>query len=242
MIELIRRFVLEARKWRCFFIGSGQSFDSEILPTRVTQSLNSRIVFFSSDQRARMSGLENDVVKELLPVIRNAGPGVMVFDCSRWEKPMIGAIPVITMDDMMAFLGVQPGASLPNIPMRQSLPGPHTTETLLSLGQFDEDFSEKPGLRLVEPVPPVRDQSSEEESGTCPGPVTGQLRTGKDTRFTSEQSKTFAQECRKDMLISGKADIKAILRRMKLGNGYYRHASIIAEHVRRETSANAAQG
>ncbi len=236
MIELIRRFVLEARKWRCFFIGSGQTFDADTLPTRVTDSLNSRIVFFSSDQRARMSGLENDVVKELLPVIRNAGPGVMVFDCARWDKPMIGAIPVITMDDMMSFLGVQPGASLPDIPMRPSLSGPHTTETLSSLGQNDGDYSENTGLRLVKPAPTVPNQSPDGESGTDLGLVTGQLRTKIDARFTAEQSKTFYQEYRKDMLISGKVDIKAILRRMNLSNRYYRHASIIAEHVRRQCS------
>ncbi len=247
MIDLIRRFVLEARVWRCFFIGSGQSFDSEILPTRVTQNLNSRIVFFSSDQRARMSGLENDVVKELLPLIRRAGPGVMVFDCSRWE-PMIGAIPSITIDDMAAFLGVQSRSSLPDLPMHPSLSGLQTTGPLSSLGQNDEDCSEKPGLRLLQPVSAVRDQSSEgeirtspgtvpEQLRTCPGPVTGQLRTGKDPRFTAEQSKMFAQEYRKDLLVSGKADIKTILRRMKLGNGYYKHASIIAEHVRRQNTS-----
>lgn len=106
LIKVIRKFVLEARKWRCFFIGSGQSFDAEILPTRVTENFNSRIVFFSSDKRARMSGLENDAIKRLLPAIRRAGSGVMVFDCSRWDGPVVGAIPYITVPDMLRFLGV----------------------------------------------------------------------------------------------------------------------------------------
>jgi hypothetical protein len=106
LIKTIRRFVLEARKWFCFFIGSGQSFDAQILPTRVTENLNSRIVFFSSDRRARMSGLENDAIKTLLPVIRRGGSGVMVFDCSRWDTPMIGAIPMIEVKDMLEYLGV----------------------------------------------------------------------------------------------------------------------------------------
>ncbi|TME08339.1 MAG: hypothetical protein E6I80_10355 [Chloroflexi bacterium] len=82
LIKVIRRYVLEARKWRCFFIGSGQSMDAEILPTRVTESLNSRIVFFSSDRRARMAGLENEAVKKYLPLIRRAGSGIMIFDCA----------------------------------------------------------------------------------------------------------------------------------------------------------------
>lgn len=105
LITIIRRFVLEARKWRCFFIGSGQSVDAEILPTRVTDAMNSRIVFFNSDRKARMSGLENDAIKHLLPAIRRGGSGVMIFDCSRWDEPVVGSIPMITVPDMLKFLG-----------------------------------------------------------------------------------------------------------------------------------------
>ncbi len=105
---LITRFVLEARKWRCFFIGSGQSTDAEILPTRVTENLSSRIVFYASDRRARMAGLEQEVVKTLLPLLKHASPGVMIFDCSRWDEPVLGAIPNITVSDIQQFL-----ASLP---------------------------------------------------------------------------------------------------------------------------------
>ena len=106
---LIKRFVLEARKWRCFFIASGQSTDAEILPTRVTENLSSRIIFFSSDRRARMAGLEQEAVKKFLPVIRRAGPGVMIFDCSSWDEPVLGAIPETTVEDLRAFLGAGHG-------------------------------------------------------------------------------------------------------------------------------------
>lgn len=101
--HLIKRLVLEARKWRCFFIASGQSTDAEILPTRVTENLSSRIVFFSSDRRARMAGLEHEAVKKFLPVIRRAGSGVMVFDCSSWDEPVLGAIPETTVEDLHDF-------------------------------------------------------------------------------------------------------------------------------------------
>jgi hypothetical protein len=130
MITVIRRFVVEARKWRCFFIGSGQTMDAEILPTRVTQSLNSRIVFFSSDMRARMAGLETDAIKTLLPLIRRAGPGVMVFDCARFDKSVIGAIPSISTEDMLTFLGVASNHTyeIPTMPLITRDTGPlHTT-------------------------------------------------------------------------------------------------------------------
>lgn len=243
MIDLIRRFVLEARKWRCFFIGSGPSFDAEVLPARITESLNSRIVFFSSERRARMSGLESEAVKELLPVIRNAGPGVMIFDCARWSEPVIGALPAITSEDMRAFLGVQSG--LPDLPLRASL----DTDDL-SLDESDEEISGQPYLRLVEPVPAVPDASDDgapgDESRTSPGPITGQLRTQRDARFSPAQAKQFSQEYRKALLTRGtqRVDVKTVLRKMKLGNTYYRHARIIAEHVKRElpkSNENAAQ-
>jgi hypothetical protein len=117
LIKVIRRYVLEARKWRCFFIGSGQSMDAEILPTRVTESLNSRIVFFSSDRRARMAGLENEAVKKYLPLIRRAGSGIMIFDCARWDEPVLGAIPLITVEEMLRFFGLSvPQRTLPQMP------------------------------------------------------------------------------------------------------------------------------
>lgn len=103
---LIRRIVLEARKWNMYFIGSSQSIDATILPTKVTDALNSRIVFFNSDRKARLIGLEADVIKKMLPVIRRAGPGVTIYDCARWDAPKIGAIPHITVEDMLEFLGL----------------------------------------------------------------------------------------------------------------------------------------
>lgn len=106
LMHLFRRTVLEARKWRMFFCGSSQSIDASVLPTKVTDALNSRIVFFNSDRKARLVGLEADVIKKLLPVIRRAGPGMTIYDCARWDRPKIGAIPNITVDDMLQFLGV----------------------------------------------------------------------------------------------------------------------------------------
>src|SRR6266516_689474 len=106
LIHLIKRTVLEARKWRMFFIGSSQSIDASILPTKVTDALNSRIVFFNSDRKARLVGLEADVIKKMLPLIRRAGPGMTIYDCARWDAPKIGAIPNICVDDMLQFLGV----------------------------------------------------------------------------------------------------------------------------------------
>lgn len=106
LIHLIKRTVLEARKWRMFFVGSSQSIDATILPTKVTDALNSRIVFFNSDRKARMVGLEADVIKKMLPLIRRAGPGMTIYDCARWDSPKLGAIPYISVEDMLQFLGV----------------------------------------------------------------------------------------------------------------------------------------
>lgn len=132
LIYAIRRFVLEARKWRCFFIGSGQSIDAEILPTKVTDALNSRIIFFNSDRKARMSGLENDAIKTLLPLVRRAGSGVMIFDCARWDEPVIGAIPMITTADMLDYLGVNTTVipSMSPLPIKERSTGPLTNGRL----------------------------------------------------------------------------------------------------------------
>lgn len=231
MIELIRRFVLEARKWRCFFIGSGQSFDAEILPTRVTENLNSRIVFFSSDRRARMSGLENETIKELLPVIRRAGPGVMIFDCSRWDRPMIGAIPSIRLEDLVNYLGARAGAgdtpdehcavTLPDLPdLPEKMTGP------IPVQKSERNTPGAPGALV--PVSPgtVPESSPEGSPGTVLGP--------NEKRLTTDQARLFMTQYRQALRLQGHVDVKAILRAMRIGNAYYKHASMLAASVKAE--------
>jgi hypothetical protein len=103
---LIEKFVLEARKWNCYFIGAGQSTDAEILPTRVTDNLSSRIVFYSSNRRATMAGIDIEVAHRYLPLLKpDEVKGRMLFDCSRMSEPVLGAIPWIEVKDLAPFLG-----------------------------------------------------------------------------------------------------------------------------------------
>jgi hypothetical protein len=242
LIYLIRRIVLEARKWRCFFIGSGQSMDAEVLPTKVTENLNSRIVFFSSNRRARMSGLENDAIKNLLPLIRRGGSGVMVYDCARWDEPVIGAIPYITIDDLLEFLGFDPAAVLvessDSIGANLGLPGAGSASSLTA-------YSERPATEKIpvsERAPIVR------TTGELEGRVNPLLaRAGSipdvsplgpdDMQFTEEQVREFVK------LFKALRNRKECLRRMRnpraqsgygLSNRYDKHAKMIVEQYRLE--------
>jgi hypothetical protein len=104
--DLIERFVLEARKWYCFFIGAGQSTDADILPTRVCDNLASRVIFYSSNRRATMAGLDIETAHRLLPALKpDEVKGRMIFDCSRVSGPVVGAIPWTRVKDLPAFLG-----------------------------------------------------------------------------------------------------------------------------------------
>lgn len=108
-VKLISDFVLQARKWNCYFIGAGQSTDADVLPTRVTENLSSRIVFYSSNRRATMAGIELEIAKKFLPVLKpddDEHKGKMIFDCSRLSESILGAIPFITAQDIQGFLGV----------------------------------------------------------------------------------------------------------------------------------------
>lgn len=110
LIYTFQRFVLEARKWQGYFIGSSQTFSAQVLPTDIRDALSSRIVFFSSGARARMAGLENEAIERYLPLLRRAQSGVMVFDCSRFDDPILAAIPYITVTDLINFLGLPASA------------------------------------------------------------------------------------------------------------------------------------
>lgn len=104
--QLVKTAVLAARKYAVYFVGASQSIDATILPTRVSAGFNSRIVFYSEVQKARMAGLESEIAKRLLPVIRRAGPGMTIYDCSRWDEPLIAAFPNVTIEDVLEFFGV----------------------------------------------------------------------------------------------------------------------------------------
>jgi hypothetical protein len=98
--NMVKTAVLAARKYAVYFVGASQSIDATILPTRVSAGFNSRIVFSSTEQKARMAGLESEIAKRLLPVIRRAGPGKVIYDCGRWDAPLIAAFPAMTIEDV----------------------------------------------------------------------------------------------------------------------------------------------
>jgi hypothetical protein len=104
--NMVKTAVLAARKFGVYFVGASQSIDATILPTRVSAGFNSRIVFSSTQQKATMAGLESDVAKRLLPVIRRAGPGMTIYDCGRWDTPLVAAFPAVTIEDVLQFFGV----------------------------------------------------------------------------------------------------------------------------------------
>jgi membrane protein implicated in regulation of membrane protease activity len=104
--SMVKTAVLAARKYHVYFIGASQSIDAGILPTRITSSFNSRIVFSTTEQKARQIGLEGADAKRFLPVIRRAGPGQTIYDCGRWDQPAVGAFPNMSIEDVLQFFGI----------------------------------------------------------------------------------------------------------------------------------------
>ena len=102
--RLLKKFVLEARKWNCYVILSGQALPAEVLNTLTRDNLSSRIVFESCNVHAKMAGLQKEQIDNLLPSLKGAGPGVAVMDVSRWSTPVLAAIPNTTVNDLRAFI------------------------------------------------------------------------------------------------------------------------------------------
>lgn len=102
--RLLKKFVLEARKWNCYVILSGQALPAEVLSTLTRDNLSSRIVFESCNMHAKMAGLQKEEIDRLLPMLRGAGPGKAVMDVSRWSKPVLAAIPQTTVDDLREYI------------------------------------------------------------------------------------------------------------------------------------------
>lgn len=102
--RLLKKFVLEARKWNCYVILSGQALPAEVLNTLTRDNMSSRIVFESCPMHAKMAGLQKEQIDGLLPSLKGAGPGIAVMDVSRWSTPVLAAIPNTTVDDLRAFI------------------------------------------------------------------------------------------------------------------------------------------
>lgn len=240
--HLVRRTVLEARKWNMYFIGSSQSIDASILPTKVTDALNSRIVFYNTERKARMVGLEADVVKKMLPRIRRAGPGMTIYDCARWPYPRIGSIPEITIEDMLAYCGItqddlvrawivehKDGANLGNV-------GAGTTSAFIPSTPVPQKRLNSPvnGLNQAAVIRHTGELQNSvdallEPSPTVPDVFPLALDQG-DAEFTDDQVREFIK------LYKGLRNRKECLRRMRnprtqsgygLGNRYDKHAQII---------------
>lgn len=253
LMYLIRRTVLEARKWRMFFIGSSQSIDAGILPTRVTDALNSRIVFFNSDRKARMVGLEADVIKKMLPLIRRAGPGMTIYDCARWDGPKIGGIPNVTVEDMLEFFGV----NLQDLAERWVVESGQEDE-MPPLSAFGTGGNQRPQLRVVSSSDGYRTgfeaknlDFQENESGVQSVLEGGQNGLVERSERGSEQAQNefipahgekVLSDLQKQLLITyykDCRDVKLALRRIKSDRGeglgvgtYYRHACFVLDGLK----------
>ena len=105
-LELVERVVLEARKFNCYVILSGQSLPAEVLPTLTRDNLSSRIVFNSSGAHARMIGLDELSRKKLLPLLKSAPSGTAILDVSRRSEAIIVSLPHTSIDDLREAVGM----------------------------------------------------------------------------------------------------------------------------------------
>jgi len=102
--RVMKRFTLEARKWRGFVFISGQSLPANVLPTLTRDNLSSRLVLECSADHARMIGLPKDTIDTLLPLLKGAERGTHIADFSSWSRPELADIPYTTIDDLRAII------------------------------------------------------------------------------------------------------------------------------------------
>ena len=191
-----------------------------------------------------MAGLEAEVIKKMLPLIRRAGPGFTIYDCGRWDTPKIGAIPNVSVEDLLRFLGLSMddltqmwvaeygdgdglgtvgagsvGAFGPSmlVPSKSAL---NVSQT--SVGRVTDRITGELKTTTNEPLELV---------GVVPDMAPTALGPG-DMEFTSEQVAEFIK------LYKGLRNRKETLRRMRnprtqsgfgLSNRYDKHAQIIVD-------------
>lgn len=98
LIDVIRRVVCEGRKYKMYCMVVGQSIPASILPTIARDNMSTRYVFYCSEAHARMAGLDNRSIEEMLPALQGA-VGKCIIAPARMQ-PFIGAIPFTEEDDL----------------------------------------------------------------------------------------------------------------------------------------------
>ncbi len=101
ILDLIQKLVLEARKYRCYVILSGQSFPADILPTITRDNMSARQVYNTKDRQALTAGLDKQSRAILLPFIEKCGIGVSILDMSVEKEPLVIATPYTEVDDIV---------------------------------------------------------------------------------------------------------------------------------------------
>lgn len=102
LIDVIRRVVCEGRKYKMYCMVVGQSIPASILPTIARDNMSTRYVFFCSEAHARMAGLDNRSIEEMLPALQGA-VGKCIIAPARMQ-PFIGAIPFTEEADLRAVI------------------------------------------------------------------------------------------------------------------------------------------
>jgi len=157
----------------------------------------------------------------------------MVFDCSRFDEPIMGAIPYITVDDLMHYLGVVQELAGTNTArgfspdIQQSR---YAQTTVIEMPDLPENRRRTDSLGTASDMPLNTPENTVPTAGAAvptTDPAVPALGP-EDKMLTPEQAEEFLRRYRKKPQA-----IKEILRLMNNGEGlsnrYSKHANLLLE-------------
>jgi len=103
--EAVLRLVTEGRKFKMRCIIAGQSLPASLFDgSGARDNLQTRYAFGSRDAQARMLGIDEDAIENLLPLIEGEeAAGYAVLDGGPLRKAVIISVPLTTVEDIRAL-------------------------------------------------------------------------------------------------------------------------------------------
>jgi hypothetical protein len=141
-IKAIKSVILQGRKYNMHLILSGQGTPADILgKSFVRDCISSGYVLSTTDNQARMAGLDQKSINEFLPIVSGDEKGLAILRSPGLiKKPKIVRIPLVTPDDIELIISGRKSEPTA-IPQREQIV--ESNRASADLGWLDEFFKKK---------------------------------------------------------------------------------------------------
>jgi len=170
--DAVLRLVTEGRKFKMRCIIAGQSLPAILFDgSGARDNLQTRYAFGSRDAQARMLGIDEDAIENLLPLIEGEeAAGYAVLDGGPLRKAVIISVPFTTVEDIRALVQRYSASTGVQRPLPEQIAvhsydaviqSSHPVQKLESSAVIQSDLRSRAVMEWIEPEPEITNDVTE---------------------------------------------------------------------------------